>query len=99
MITAFAEYKISKEFVDKNILNIKKLMEDINDKGLKGVSYSSYILKDGQTFIHIGKYDSKASQESLLNLESFQYFQKERDKNIEINVGLNMAYLVASTKG
>jgi hypothetical protein len=49
-------------------------LRGINDNGIK---YSSYMLDDGQTFMHFAMFNDDEGQKKLNELESFKKFAAE----------------------
>ena len=56
------QYTVKPEFVEQNKANIRKVMDAIRANPIPGMQYSSFILDDGQTFVHI---NMAVNQETL----------------------------------
>ena len=47
------QYTVKPEYLDQNKRNIEKVMKAIRSNPIDGMNYSSFILDDGFTFVHI----------------------------------------------
>ncbi len=70
------QYTVREEYVETNKKNIRTVMADLRAIANPGVRYSSFILEDGKTFVHLAIYDSEESVSVTTNLESFKKFQQ-----------------------
>jgi hypothetical protein len=71
------EYTVKEGYVETNKRNIKKVMSDLKELNNPGIKYSSYILDDGKSFVHLGIYSDAEAMAVVENLESFNKFRKE----------------------
>lgn len=67
-------YKVKPEYVETNKVNIVKVMQDLREINAEGVKYSSYLLEDGQSFMHFTIFKDEDSQKILNELDSFKNF-------------------------
>ncbi|MDA3954785.1 MAG: hypothetical protein PF485_14140 [Bacteroidales bacterium] len=68
-------YVVKPEYVEQNKANIQKVMDWLIANPIEGMMYSSYILNDGQTFVHF----NVAKDETTFNkLEEVQFFNDFR---------------------
>jgi len=77
MKTVRVQYTTKKEYVEKNKENIAKVMSDLRKMNNPGIKYSTFILDDGQTFMHFAVFDSEEGQKILNELDSFKKFGAE----------------------
>ena len=70
------KYKVTAEFAEQNKANIRKVMEALRNNPIDGMLYSSYILDDGQTFVHINIARSGEVLAKLNDLPEFGEFRK-----------------------
>jgi quinol monooxygenase YgiN len=71
------QYTVKPEYADTNKRNIRKVMEDLQEIANPGIRYSSFVLDDGNTFVHFGVYSDQAAMDVLNNLPSFQFFRDQ----------------------
>ena len=74
-------YTVKPEFGEQNMLNIKTVMNDLQQLGHPGIFYHSCIGPDGKTFTHTAFYESDDDQKRLNELSSFKHFQQDRPEN------------------
>jgi hypothetical protein len=71
------QYTVKEEYAETNKKNINQVMSDLRKLNNPGIKYSSYILNDGKTFVHLGIYSDEAAMSVATNLDSFKKFQME----------------------
>lgn len=71
------EYRVRKEYVETNQSNIKQVMDDLKALNNPNIKYSSFLLEDGQTFVHFAMYPDEATSQIVPNLASFGKFRTE----------------------
>ena len=71
------QYTVKSEYADTNKRNIRKVMADLREIANPGIRYSSFVLDDGKSFVHIGVYSDQAALDVLNNLPSFQFFRDQ----------------------
>ena len=81
VISVKVTYTVKPGFALKNQENINLFMNDVRRINNPGVRYNIYLGGDGKTFTHISLYKDEASQKAFLGLESFKYFQQQRDES------------------
>ena len=74
-------YVVKPEFVEQNKANIQKVMDWLKANPIEGMMYSSYILDDGQTFVHF----NVARDEAFSKLEDVKLFNDFRKALKESN--------------
>ncbi len=84
MISVIVTYKIEKEFVDRNKVNIERFIKDFQKLDTSEFQYNVFTKQDGLTFVHHSLYKNEQIQKELLNVPSFLEFQRQRDE-----IGLN----------
>jgi hypothetical protein len=70
------QYMVKPEYVEQNKANIRKVMEAIRANPISGMHYASFILDDGQTFVHI---NMAKDQETLSRLNEVKEFGEFRE--------------------
>ena len=72
---------------------IEKELGKINHKGIK---YSTYILEDGKTFMHLDHFENEEAHQFLTSLESFKKFSEELwASSMEVEPKLELLNLIA----
>ncbi len=91
------QYKVKPEYVVHNQENIKAVMADLRKLNNPNIKYTSFLLDDGQTFMHFAMYPDEATSQILNGVESFNKFRQElkASEPIEPPVSVNMS-MVAS---
>ncbi|HIB8180989.1 TPA: hypothetical protein ACWX1I_002392 [Elizabethkingia anophelis] len=89
MINVLVSYTVKPEYVEENITNIKKFLEDFKQLDQSKFEYKVYLKEDGITFLHYSNYENKDIQYEVLNVPSFKEFQRLRDES-----GLNGSHQV-----
>ncbi len=69
------QYTVQPEYVEKNKDNIQKVMEALKANPIAGMLYSSYILDDEQTFVHINIAKDSETMSKLNDLPEFKEFR------------------------
>jgi hypothetical protein len=77
MKTVMVQYTAKPEFVETNRSNISNVMAELRRVNDAGIKYSTFILEDGQTFIHFALFRDEDGQKKLNELESFKKFGAE----------------------
>jgi len=70
------EYKVKPEFAEQNQANIKKVMEVLKANPIEGLQYSSFMLDDGQTFVHFNMCKDAETMAKLNDVKEFTAFRK-----------------------
>ncbi len=71
------QYTVKEEYAETNKKNIEQVMSDLKKLENPGIKYSSYVLNDGKTFVHLGIYSDEEAMSVATNLDSFKKFQME----------------------
>ena len=69
-------YTVKPEYADQNRTNIQKVMNALKANPIEGMQYSSFILNDGQTFVHINMAKDGETMSKLNDVETFMEFRK-----------------------
>jgi hypothetical protein len=69
------QYTVKEEFAETNKKNIGQVMSDLRKLNNPGIKYSSYVLNDGKTFVHLGIYSDETAMSVATDLDSFKKFQ------------------------
>lgn len=80
MISVIVTYKIKKEFVERNKINIEKFIKDFEKRDTSLFQYNVFTKQNGMVFVHHSLYKNQQIQKDLLNVPSFLEFQKQRDE-------------------
>jgi hypothetical protein len=92
-------YTVKPEFAGQNMLNIKTVMNDLQQLGHPGIFYHSCLGPDGKTFTHTAFYESDENQKLLNELPSFKHFQQDlKASGIEVAPKQELLTLVGSSK-
>lgn len=71
------QYTVKPDYVEQNKANIKKVMDAINANPIEGMRYTSFILGDGQTFVHINMAKDGETLSKLNEVEEFNAFRQQ----------------------
>lgn len=69
------QYTVQPEYVEQNQANIQKVMDAIRANPIEGMQYSSFLLEDGQTFVHINMSKDEATMSKLNDVPEFTEFR------------------------
>ena len=75
MIAVKVQYTVKPEYVDQNKANIRKVMAAIRANPIPGLQYASFILNDGQTFVHINMAKDQETLSKVGGLSEFEEFR------------------------
>jgi quinol monooxygenase YgiN len=93
------QYTTTEEFANANKENIRQIVNELRTLRHPGIKYSTYVLADGKTFMHIDQFENEAAHEVLTGLASFKKFSDELwASNLEAEPKLELPALVASTE-
>lgn len=91
------QYTVKEEYAETNKRNIEQVMSDLRKLENPGIKYSSYVLNDGKTFVHLGIYSDDEAMSVATNLDSFKKFQMElKESQPEVPPKADDLNLVAS---
>ena len=71
------QYKVKKSFVEQNQANIRQVMSDLKELNNPGIKYSSFLMEDGQTFLHFAMYPDEETSKIVGQLPAFNKFRSE----------------------
>lgn len=71
------KYKVKAEYVSRNKTNVQRVMDRLKKDPIDGMLYSTYILEDGQTFVHINIARDQATLSKLQEVQEFTDFRME----------------------
>ncbi|KAA3658159.1 MAG: hypothetical protein DWQ04_25990 [Chloroflexi bacterium] len=71
------QYTVKEEFVETNKQNIARVMQALRELNNPDIKYSTFLLDDGKTFVHIAMRANEAANEILPNMEAFKEFQQQ----------------------
>lgn len=69
------QYTVKPEYVEQNKTNIRKVMESLRANPIKGMQYTSFMLDDGQTFVHINMAKDEETMNKLQKVAVFDEFR------------------------
>src|SRR4051812_44560104 len=93
------QYKTTLQYAATNQANIRAVVKELQVLNHPGIKYSTYLLPDGQTFMHFDQFENEAAHELLQELESFKKFATELwASNLEVEPELQLPSLVGSTE-
>ena len=91
-------YTTAAEFAARNRENIAGVVAELKTLNHPGIQYSTYLLPDGKTFMHLDHFESEEAHQVLTSLESFKKFDAELwASQLEVEPRLELLSLVAST--
>jgi hypothetical protein len=92
-------YTTSKEFAPVNQENIRQIVKELKKLNHPGIKYSTYLLPDGKTFMHLDHFENEEAHDVLTSLESFKKFDEDLwASDLEVEPVLELPTLVASTE-
>jgi hypothetical protein len=71
------QYTVKSEFVEQNRKNIRAVMAELNANPIDGLRYSTYLLPDGVSFMHLSIAKDAETSGKLGQMELFKIFQAE----------------------
>jgi hypothetical protein len=74
MEKVIVRYKVKPGKVAENEQLIKEVYQQLHHEGMEGLSYATYKLEDGQTFMHIANYSGEGKA-PLTGIRAFKDFQ------------------------
>jgi hypothetical protein len=92
-------YTTTAEFAPRNKENIASIVNELKALNHTGIQYSTYILSDGKTFMHLDHFENEEAHQVLTSLESFKKFDAELwASQLEVEPKLELLSLVAATE-
>lgn len=93
------QYTTSLQYAAINQENIRQVVNELRKTNHPGIKYSTYLLPDGQTFMHFDQFENEEAHKFLTGLESFKKFADGLEASRpEITPQLQLPTLVASTE-
>ncbi len=77
-------YTVKQEHVAENERLVRAVYAGLAEIGDPGISYATFKLEDGQTFVHIALIESAEAQEVLSNSPAFEAFQENLGARCEV---------------
>lgn len=71
------QYTVKESYVETNKANIQQVMSDLREINNPNIQYSSFLLEDGKSFVHLVMRVDQEAQKTLSELPSFQEFQRQ----------------------
>jgi hypothetical protein len=91
-------YTTTAEFAPRNKENIAGIVSELKTLNHPGIKYSTYVLPNGKTFMHLDHFESEEAHQVLTGLESFKKFDAELwASRLETEPKLELLSLVAAT--
>jgi hypothetical protein len=92
-------YTAKPDYAEQNAMNIKTVMNDLQQLNHPGISYHTCLCADGKSFIHTAFFKSEDDEKLLIELPSFKYFQEQlRSAGLELPPKQELLTLVGSSK-
>lgn len=93
------QYTTSPEYAATNQENIRQLVKELKALDHPGIKYSTHLLPDGKTFMHLDHFENEDAHLVLQSLKSFKKFASElMASKLEVEPKLELLSLVASTE-
>jgi len=91
-------YTTKMSYSERNQLNIKNVMTDLQNLQNKGINYNVCLCADEKTFIHTAFFNSDEEQKILNELPSFKIFQEQlKASGLEVSPKQELLTLVGSS--
>jgi len=74
MEKVIVRYKVKPGKVEENEQLIKEVYKQLHHEGMEGLSYATYKLEDGLSFMHIANYSGEGKA-PLTGIQAFKKFQ------------------------
>jgi hypothetical protein len=69
------EYVVQEEYAAQNKENIQRVMNRLKSNPIEGMLYSTYVLEDGVSFVHINIARDEETMAKLQEVEEFNNFR------------------------
>ena len=93
------QYTTRPEYAATNMENIRQIVNELKKINHPGIRYSTYLLPDGKTFMHLDHLENEEAHLVLQGLVSFKKFAAELGaSDMEVEPKLELLSLVASTE-
>ena len=77
MSNVIVQYSIKPEHVAENERLIEAVYEELDTVKPNGIQYAAFLLEDGVSFVHVGRFDDVVAENTLPNLPAFREFQRD----------------------
>ncbi len=93
------QYTTTEKYASKNKENIRQIVDELIKINNPGIKYSTYLLPDGKTFMHLDQFENEEAHQALMALESFKRFSSELlASGLEVEPKLELISLVGSSE-
>ena len=93
------QYTTRPEYAAMNRENIRQVVEELKGINHPGIKYSTYVLPDGKTFMHLDHFENEEAHLVLQSLASFKKFANELwASQLEVEPKLDILTLASSTE-
>jgi quinol monooxygenase YgiN len=76
MSKVIVRYRVKPECAEENERLVRAVYEELQQRGVEGLSYATFRLEDGLSFVHIASVTDAAAN-PLVEVEAFREFQKD----------------------
>lgn len=77
MSKVMVRYKVKPECAQENERLVRAVYEELERRGTDGLSYATFRLQDGVSFVHVAARETDGAENPLLELEAFREFQQD----------------------
>ena len=89
-------YRVKPEHADENRRLIESVFSELNEAAPAGLSYASFALEDGVSFVHMASIDTEDGSNPLGGLAAFKAFTQDiKDRCDEPPVAMEMTEIGA----
>ena len=93
------QYTTRAEYAAANQENIRQIVTELKRIKHPGIKYSTYLLPDGKTFMHVDHFENEEAHQFLQSLESFKKFSEQLwASELEVEPNLELLTMVAFTE-
>jgi len=71
------QYTVKDEYVETNKKNIEAVMQALKNMNIKDLKYSTCLMEDGKSFMHLAFAETPEANDQLTNLPEFKFFTSE----------------------
>jgi len=77
MSKVMVRYKVKPECAEENERLVRAVYAELDRSEPAGLSYATFCLQDGVSFVHVASRESESGENPLLALAAFREFQKD----------------------
>ena len=93
------QYTTKAGYAAANRDNIRQIVNELKKIKHPGIKYSTYLLPDGKTFMHLDHFENEEAHQFLQSLNSFKKFSDQLwASELEVEPTLELLTVVASTE-